>query len=1172
MTIDDRWNLIKSHKICANCLRKGHFPNSCSSNSTCKSCQKRHHTSLHRFYPINSNVYNSVRQNSNSFANTAARSENLVEARDNIQLSTTCQQNFKSEEHTLLSTALIKVKNAKGHFVNCRALIDNGSQKSLVSKNCVKRLQLSKTVTNHSISGINNTLVKSSLSEVSLVFSPHFNENIFCCKALIVDCITSDLPNFTFSSCNWPHLHGLMLADPTFHATGPIDILLGADLYADLLIGEPILGKKGTPAALNSHLGWLLSGRVFSNSNKENSFVNCHLTSSLDCQLAKFWELESLPQAELKSKNDSDCEAFYEKTVARDPSGRYIVRIPFKHSIEFGDSATQASKRFNYIERKLSKNNELEHQYTTFMSEYLQLGHMERVPSDELIKESTFYLPHHFVIKEDSNTTKLRVVFDASAKDSSGNSLNNALHAGPRLQPELFSLLLKFRTFKVAFTADIEKMFRQIRIHEEDADYQRILWRFKPDEEIQIYRLLTVTYGTACAPYLAVKTLQQLAKDEEKAFPDASRVLKEEFYVDDLLSGTDSIPNAKNLVSNLKSLLQRGGFNLRKWSSNCSEVLSDLSKDSLSQQHNVTIEENQCQKVLGLYWNTQQDTFQVNISFPEIVTSKRELLSVIARIFDPLGFLSPATIILKILMQSLWKNKLTWDEPLTEELLCVWKTFQAEKQALKEIAIQRRLVSANNLIIDAQRFINNAKTEDRNRLSGRLQCDELTKSLSCIIKQIQQVHFKPKILSIEANGTVPKNSRNLSLSPFLDSDKILRLGGRLKHSELSINTKHPMLLPKSHHVTKLLIEYYHKLSLHAGTSVVLSLMRQKFWFISGRDTVRKTLRNCLTCLKINATPSSQLMGDLPRERVTLSRTFQLCGIDFAGPVITKPNLPRSKITMKSYIALFICLTTKAVHLELVSILSTEAFLTLFRRFIAGRGLPSVVFSDNATYFKGAQAFLKSLYSIVRSNSIQDFAIENQIHWHNIPPLSPHFGGLWEANIKSTKRHLIKVCGSATLNFEELTTLLTQIQSCLNSRPLCPLSSEPQDFEAPTPGHFIIGAPLLAISERETTPAMSLKSRWMLVQRLKDQFWSQWSNEYLHTLQTRSKWTGTSTNVAVGDLVLLKTDWISTPLKWTSARILRTFPGSDGLVRVVEVKTSNGQFTRSIAKICPLPKN
>lgn len=168
--------------------------------------------------------------------------------------------------------------------------------------------------------------------------------------------------------------------------------------------------------------------------------------------------------------------------------------------------------------------------------------------------------------------------------------------------------------------------------------------------------------------------------------------------------------------------------------------------------------------------------------------------------------------------------------------------------------------------------------------------------------------------------------------------------------------------------------------------------------------------------------------------------------------------------------------------------------------------------------------------------------------------------------------MLKVCGSATLNFEELTTLLTQIESCLNSRPLCPLSSDPQDLEALTPGHFLIGAPLLALPERETTPAMCLKSRWLLIQRLKTQFWSQWSKEYLHTLQSKPKWTGTSTNVTDGDLVLLKIESASTPLKWTFARIVRTFPGSDGPVRVVEVKTSNGQFTRPISKICPLPKN
>nr|XP_042898664.1 uncharacterized protein LOC122269463 [Parasteatoda tepidariorum] len=578
-----------------------------------------------------------------------------------------------------------------------------------------ENIQLSTTCLN-SNSVDSNTLLSTTLLKVKNVE--------------VVTKVTSDLPNFKFDSSYWPHLQGLKLADPTFFIASPIDILLGADMYAEMLLGQLISGKKGTPVAINSHLGWLVSGRIFSDAKHEKDVVNCHLVATLESQLKAFWELESIPQTEVRTKDDTVCERFYDSTVTRS-SGRYTVRLPFNN---FGNSASQALKRFNYLEAKLSKNNSLREQYSKFMLEYLQLGHMELVPPDEIDKEKSFYLPHHFVINEDSSTTKLRVVFDASAKDSNGNSLNSALFLGPRLQPELFSILLKFRYFKIAISGDIEKMYRQIRMNNEDSDFQRMFWRFNPDDDLQVYRLLTVTYGTACAPFLAVRTLKQLANDEEVSFPEASKVLQDEFYIDDLLSGADSIAEAKQLATDLNALLERGGFNLRKWASNCSEVFNNIPDHALA-----------CRDIL-----------------------------------------------------------------------------------------------------------------------------------------IKETH--------------------------------------------------------------------------------------------------------------------QLMADLPRDRVIPSKPFQRVGMDFAGPISTKPNLPRSKVTLKSYIALFICFATKAVHLELVSDLSTEAFLASFRRFIARRGLLSDVYSDNATNFKEASNYLKSLYKIVRDNSVQDFSSNLQIFWHFIPPATPHFGGLWESNI------------------------------------------------------------------------------------------------------------------------------------------------------------------------------
>ncbi|GFX28912.1 integrase catalytic domain-containing protein [Trichonephila clavipes] len=313
-----------------------------------------------------------------------------------------------------------------------------------------------------------------------------------------------------------------------------------------------------------------------------------------------------------------------------------------------------------------------------------------------------------------------------------------------------------------------------------------------------------------------------------------------------------------------------------------------------------------------------------------------------------------------------------------------------------------------------------------------------------------------------------------------------------------------------------------------------------------------------------------MMGNLPRDRIVPSRPFEKVGLDYAGPIITKPNLKRSRVTLKSYIAIFICFSTKATLLEVVSDLTTEAFLACLRRFIARRSKPSVIWSDNATNFKGARNILNEWNEICKSNRIQLFSAKKGIEWNFIPPASPHFGGLWEANIKSMKRILLRVAKSAIMNFEELTTLMAQIEAVLKSRPLSPLSSDPNDLNPLTPGHFLTNCAISYFPEPYTaSDSLSYHSRWKLIQSLRDKFWNRWSTVYLTHLQTRAKWSLQNPNLTENQLVLLK-DPNTKPMDWPMGRILEVFPGSDGLVRVVNVKTSTGILKRAITKVVPLP--
>lgn len=286
-----------------------------------------------------------------------------------------------------------------------------------------------------------------------------------------------------------------------------------------------------------------------------------------------------------------------------------------------------------------------------------------------------------------------------------------------------------------------------------------------------------------------------------------------------------------------------------------------------------------------------------------------------------------------------------------------------------------------------------------------------------------------------------------------------------------------------------------------------------------------------------------------------------------------PFVGRGQRTSKHYVAVFICLATKAIHLECVDDYSTDGFLAAFSRFVGRRGLPSDVYSDNGTNFQGADRELRrKVHALVRDPDLSNSVVNDGIKWHFIPPAAPHFGGLWEAGVKSFKFHLKRVIGSRTLSRAEFVTLLCRIEACLNSRPISSMSDDPTDLSALTPGHFLIGRPLISVPEDSVLSINEKRlSRWQHVQALHEQMalWRSWSRDYLHSLQQRRKWTDRRPDIGVNELVLIKNNLLP-PSKWELGRIQDVHPGPDGRVRVVTVRTSSSKFKRSIAQICRLP--
>ncbi|XP_037930101.1 uncharacterized protein LOC119664746 [Teleopsis dalmanni] len=315
------------------------------------------------------------------------------------------------------------------------------------------------------------------------------------------------------------------------------------------------------------------------------------------------------------------------------------------------------------------------------------------------------------------------------------------------------------------------------------------------------------------------------------------------------------------------------------------------------------------------------------------------------------------------------------------------------------------------------------------------------------------------------------------------------------------------------------------------------------------------------------------MGNLSKERVTECLPFNVTGVDFAGPIPTYLKI-RGKRPYKSYIAVFVCFASKAVHLEAVTELSADAFISALKRFVGRRGVPMKIFCDNATNFVGADNKLREFRNFFNKqctiNTITSHCANLRIDFSFIPPRAPHFGGLWEAAVKIAKSHLYKTLSNARLTFEELATALVEIEAVMNSRPLTSISTDPNDLSVLTPGELLIGKKLKHIPEPViTSQEISLLARWKRITAVKSQFWRRWQHEYLCTLQSRNRWQHSTRNLRVGDLVIIHDDNLP-PMKWLLGRIIRTVTGADGKVRVAEVKTPETTLTRPIAKLALLP--
>ncbi|XP_039311339.1 uncharacterized protein LOC120359094 [Solenopsis invicta] len=444
--------------------------------------------------------------------------------------------------------------------------------------------------------------------------------------------------------------------------------------------------------------------------------------------------------------------------------------------------------------------------------------------------------------------------------------------------------------------------------------------------------------------------------------------------------------------------------------------------------------------------------------------------------------------------------------------------------------------------------------------------DAIRQARSFWIAYVQKINFSNEIQAIKRGEGPSKSSPLKNLNPFLDTKDNLRVGGRLCRASLSYDERHPIILPR-HRISELIVAQAHDRTLHGGTQLTLGVLRQQYWILNARNLVKHHIHRCVVCVRHRAIPILQQMGDLPDVRINPSRPFQHTGVDYAGPFHVLPIVGRGQRTHKAYVVVFVCLATRAIHLELANDYTSDGFLAAFRRFTSRRGLPVSLFSDNGTNFQGSEKELRNAFrALSRDPDLVAYLASNGITWRFIPPSAPHFGGMWEVGVKSVKHHLRRVIGAHTLSNEEFTTLLTQVESCLNSRPIAPLSDDPSDLSPLTPAHFLIGTSLIATPEESVLDLRETRlNRWQRVQRMHEQFWRIWSRDYLYTLQQRYKWRQNSTSLKVDDLVLVQNPLLP-PTKWELGRVVKIYPDPQDLVRVVDVRTLSNTRRRAVNRL------
>ncbi|OXA55241.1 Pro-Pol polyprotein [Folsomia candida] len=1346
--VDQRWTMVKGKRVCFGCLGVGHRCGDCRSSRPCgvDGCNVKHHKLLHQ-----------VRSSRSREKEKAATEE---EKEENVVLQTRGEWN---EVIHMMSPVQIEGPNGK---IEVFAILDGLSSITTMESAAAQKLGIVGSPVPLTIKGFNSTKTYQN-SQVIDVRLQATNEK-YACTLRNVRTVEKIEHSQSVKRCDlskWSHLQDLDI--PTYNNAKPT-ILIGLD-HPQLHVHHEYRTGKGNnePVAVRTPLGWMIMGRLgqFRQQQSHTMFSMSEADSSLHQMVKEYFTIESLgvsaSPAKPRSTEDQRAQQQLDSSLRRVPNGWEVGLLWRDDDVSLPLSKQMALSRLRTMERKMDREPEFSKQYESKIAEYQEKGFAKKLSKEEASVETgkTFYLPH-FMAFNPKKPNKFRFVFDAAAKVQ-GKSLNDFLLRGPDKLSSLPGILLKFRRYPVAITADIQDMFHRVRVKHDDAQAQRFLWRGKErDRDPDVYEMGVLIFGATCSPTCAQEAKNRNALEYRQQYPSACEAIIDKHYVDDLLDSVTTVQEAVKLFHEVREVHSKGGFNLCNWLSNSREVMQEIpeelraksvkSLDFSSGQH--------VERVLGLFWRHDEDAFTFSLTYLKAqsdvlkggrLPSKREVLSLVMSLYDPLGFLSILTIRAKMIIQKCWTSETGWDDVIPEETREFWRKWLEELQNITKFQLPRclspnlsksqdnqlhvfgdaseeaygavvylrmitptgievslisakakvapiKVVSIPRLELQAavlgtrlQKFIKEEMSIPINRVVfwsdsstvihwirsdgrrfqqfvahriGEIQenteikdwrwiptnenvademtridskCDfsvnsrwirgpeflrkpeeewpveklnprtsnhewELKKVIIHAMKELQPVidisrfskwkrllnataymlrfarRVRParkivepeefaaaerwwwiqcqrecypnEVAILQQGHPLPRTSRLQSLTVGLDEFGVMRVRGRLDNADIPTSVRSPVVSVDT--------------MVTSGSEV-----RQQYFIPSLRNAIRTSYANCQQCKNERATPQAPEMGQLPRCRVEMNvRPFYKTGLDYFGPIDVV--VKRSRV--KRYVALFTCLSTRAVHLEIAGSLSTDSCIMAIRRFVCRRGCPSTIHSDNGTNFHGANNELKSALAEINQDKMNQECNNRGIRWSFLPPSSPHMGGSWERMVRSVKKAMGSVLQMKDLSEEVLHTVLLEAEHTVNSHPLTHVADDPDDPEALTPNHFLLGqSSNLQPMGKFTDSDIISRKHWRISQHLVNQFWRRWVKEFLPTLLRRQKWCQVTRPIQIGD-VIIEVNPNFPRNSWPKGRVVELFPGKDQVVRVVSVKLSNGHiFRRPVAKLCIL---